>query len=61
MSQWAIVHWFELTALALLALNLWFIFYVLIAIREIHNYLALITRFLDESAKAKDTQQTDFE
>jgi hypothetical protein len=44
MYRWIIVHWFELAALALLCLNLWFVLSVLSAMRETNHWLAFLTR-----------------
>ncbi len=42
--RWVIIHWFELGALALLSLNLWFVSSVLNALRETNYWLAFLTR-----------------
>ena len=41
---WAIIHWFELSTLALLCLNLWFVSSVLNALRETNHWLAVLMR-----------------
>jgi hypothetical protein len=40
---WVIIHWFELSALVLLCLNLWFVSSVLGNLRETNRWLALLT------------------
>lgn len=56
MGQWVRVHWFELSALTLLGLNLWFISSVLGAMRETNAWLALLARYLDERARPVERQ-----
>jgi hypothetical protein len=41
---WVVIHWFELTTLVLLCLNLWFVSSVLQALRETNRWLAFLTR-----------------
>ena len=41
------VHWFELSALLLLGLNLWFVIKVLIVLRAVQDSLMLLARWLD--------------
>jgi len=43
-DHWIIVHWFELSALVLLCLNLWFVFTVLNVLRETNRWLAILSR-----------------
>ena len=45
MYHWIIVHWFELTALGLLALNLWFVAKVLNLLMAVQDSLLLLARF----------------
>jgi hypothetical protein len=40
---WIIIHWFELSTLVLLCLNLWFISTVLNALRETNHWLAFLS------------------
>ena len=44
MIAWVIVHWFELGTLLLLCLNLWFVSYVLAALRETNRWIAFLSR-----------------
>jgi hypothetical protein len=41
---WVIIHWFEISTLVLLCLNLWFVSSVLGNLRETNRWLALLTR-----------------
>ena len=45
--HWIRVHWFELSALLLLGLNLWFVIKVLIVLRAVQDSLMLLARWLD--------------
>src|ERR1700730_17192769 len=45
-SNWIIIHWFELSSLILLGLNLWFIFTVLTVLRETNRWLAILSPVL---------------
>jgi hypothetical protein len=56
MIPWVRLHWFEVSALLLLVLNLWFISSVLGAIRETNTWLALLARYLDERARSTEGQ-----
>jgi hypothetical protein len=47
MDHWIIVHWFELSALLLLALNLWFVVKALTVLRAVQDSLLLLARWLD--------------
>jgi hypothetical protein len=40
---WIIIHWFELSTLALLLLNLWFVSAVLNALRETNRWLSFLS------------------
>ena len=44
MYAWVVLHWFELIALALLILNLWFVSSVLGVLRETNRWLTLLSR-----------------
>ena len=44
---WMRVHWFELSALLLLGLNLWFVIKVLSVLRAVQDSLMLLARWLD--------------
>ena len=45
--HWIRVHWFELSALLLLGLNLWFVVKVLSVLRAVQDSLMLLARWLD--------------
>jgi hypothetical protein len=40
---WIIIHWFELSTLVLLLLNLWFVSSVLGTIRETNRWLSMLS------------------
>ena len=41
--EWIIIHWFELSTLTLLSLNLWFVSAVLNALRETNRWLSFLS------------------
>jgi len=41
--SWIRIHWFELSTLILLALNLWFVSTVLNALRETNRWLSFLS------------------
>jgi hypothetical protein len=43
---WIRLHWFELSALVLLGLNLWFVIKVLSVLRTVQDGLILLARWL---------------
>ena len=45
--HWIRVHWFEVSALVLLALNLWFVINVLSVLRAVQDSLILLARWLN--------------
>ena len=47
MEHWVRLHWFELSALVLLGLNLWFVIKVLSVLRAVQDSLILLARWLD--------------
>ena len=47
MYHWIRLHWFELSALVLLGLNLWFVTTVLSVLRAVQDSLILLARWLD--------------
>ncbi|MBV8893337.1 MAG: hypothetical protein JO266_15435 [Acidobacteria bacterium] len=49
MEDWVRVHWFELSTLVLLCLNLWFVFEVLKVMRAVKEALLLLARWLDKT------------
>ena len=46
MYYWIRLHWFELSALVLLGLNLWFVAKVLSILRAVQDSLILLARWL---------------
>ena len=49
MDRWIVIHWFELFTLALLCLNLWFVFEVLKVLRAVKDCLMLLAGWLDKT------------
>jgi len=47
MYHWVRLHWFELSTLVLLGLNLWFVIKVLSVLRAVQDSLILLARWLD--------------
>jgi len=47
MEHWIRLHWFELSALVLLGLNLLFVIKVLSVLRAVQDGLILLARWLD--------------
>ena len=45
--HWIRVHWFEVSALILLGLNLWFVIKVLSVLRAVQDSLILLARWLN--------------
>jgi len=56
MEHWIRLHWFELSALVLLALNLWFVTKVLNVLRAVQDSLILLARWLDIARTDIDRQ-----
>ena len=54
MDRWVIVHWFELSTLVLLCLNLWFVSLVLNVLRQTNHWLAFLSRVRWDEAHAPD-------
>ena len=50
MEHWIIVHWFELSTLVLLSLNLWFVTTVLGVLRETSRWLDFLSTRWDRLA-----------
>jgi hypothetical protein len=50
MEHWAIIHWFELSTLILLSLNLWFVASVLGVLRETSHWLEFLAMRWDQMA-----------
>lgn len=51
MERWIIIHWFELSTLTLLCLNLWFVWAVLAVLRTVNNWLVFFARWAEESQR----------
>ena len=47
MEYWIRLHWFELSALILLALNLWFVAKALKVLRAVEDSLIVLARWLE--------------
>ena len=56
MEHWIRLHWFELSALVLLALNLWFVIKVISVLRAVQDSLILLARWLDIARTEIDRQ-----
>jgi hypothetical protein len=54
--QWIRLHWFELSALTLLGLNLWFVVKVLSVLGAVQDGLILLARWLDIAQNEIDRQ-----
>ena len=46
-DRWIAIHWFELTTMVLLLLNLWFVFEVLKVLRAVKDALMLLAGWFD--------------
>jgi hypothetical protein len=51
MYHWIRLHWFELSALVLLGLNLWFVAKVLNVLRAVQDSLILLARWLNTARR----------
>jgi hypothetical protein len=49
--DWIVIHWFELSTLMLLCLNLWFISAVLSTLRETNRWLSFLSTYQWEQAQ----------
>ena len=57
--NWVIIHWFELSTLVLLFLNLWFVSSVLGTIRETNRWLSILsTMQWEQSAKPGESNDS---
>jgi hypothetical protein len=56
--NWIIIHWFELSALVLLCLNLWFVFEVLKVLTAVKDALSFVGRWVDET-RARSSRESD--
>jgi len=57
MYNWVRLHWFELSALVLLSLNLRFVIKVLSVLRAVQDSLILLARWLDIPRSEADSQR----
>ena len=57
MYNWVRLHWFELSALVLLSLNLRFVIKVLSVLRAVQDSLILLARWLDIARSEADSQR----
>jgi hypothetical protein len=55
-EHWIRLHWFELSALVLLGLNLWFVIKVMSVLRAVQDSLILLARWLDIARSEIDRQ-----
>jgi len=54
--RWIIIHWFELSTLALLCLNLWFVTSVLNALRETNRWLSFLSSIQWGQTNGRESQ-----
>ena len=47
MTRWIVIHWFELSTLILLCLNLWFLASVLNTLHETNRWFSILASYLD--------------
>jgi hypothetical protein len=45
-GHWIVIHWFELSALLLLCLNLWYLISVLNTLRETNSWFSILASHL---------------
>jgi hypothetical protein len=57
LAIWIRVHWFELAALVLLSLNLWFVFEVLRVLRAVNEWLMFLAGWLDKTRNESTSQR----
>ena len=57
MYHWVRLHWFELSALVLLGLNLRFVIKLLSVLRAVQDSLILLARWLDIPRSEADRQR----
>ena len=55
MFRWIIIHWFELSTLGLLCLNLWFIATVLKVLRSVNHWLTFLAAWFDRNQEDDQT------
>jgi len=54
-DRWIIIHWFELSTLVLLGLNLWFVVSVLNVLRATNHWLTFLSRVQWDQAHGADS------
>ena len=52
-SRWIVIHWFELSTLFLLCLNLWFLISVLNTLHETNRWFSILASYLDNQRTNK--------
>jgi len=57
-QHWIVLHWFELSTLALLIFNLWFVYTVLAVLRQTNRWLNFLSLRWDQLA-ATDNPRID--
>jgi hypothetical protein len=59
--RWIIIHWFELSVLVLLCVNLWHLVSVTSALRETNQWFSVLTSYLaDKKPSAADSSDGNF-
>jgi hypothetical protein len=53
--DWILIHWFELSTLILLCLNLWFVTAVLSTLRETNRWLSFLSNVEWEQTRNRRT------
>jgi len=59
MVHWMVIHWFELSTLGLLILNLWFVYSVLEVMRQTNRWLNFLSLRWDQISQLAKTQDQD--
>jgi hypothetical protein len=55
-AQWIVLHWFELSTLVLLCLNLWFVTSVLVVLRDTNRWLAFLSKIRWDEAHPPESR-----
>ena len=55
MVHWMVIHWFELSTLGLLILNLWFVYSVLEVMRQTNRWLNFLSLRWDQISQLAKT------
>ena len=58
-NHWIIIHWFELSTLVLLGLNLWFVVSVLNVLRATNHWLSFLSRIHWDQTHGPDSPNDD--